>query len=180
MNVDWDAVQIQYEVFHESIENIAAENQISRSLVEYAIEDKGWKRTKLNGQMQQVKDVGDLEEVTDDVINSMGDRLSAINMLKAATMNPRYIALETAILAKAREIVSSITPGTPTAGDQLKKVSEVLDKLRTAAIPNNMAGQHGNGDDGRIVVQIMNTVDLIQQEKEPTPVIEIGSSAGAQ
>jgi len=181
MNVDWDAVQIQYEIFHESVENIASENHLTPTMVEYAIAEKGWKRTKLNGKMQQVKDIGDLEDVTDDVLSAVGERLSAINMLKAATMNPRYISLETSILAKAREIVTSIVSAAPNAGDQLKKVTEILEKLRSAGIPQSVnSGASGDKDDGRVIVQILNTVGGTAVDAEPVIEITDGTSAGAR
>jgi len=180
MNIDWDALQVQYEVFHEPVKTLAEENHVDPVLIEYAVEEKGWKRTPISGVMHKVKDVGDLEEITDDILMAVGDRLAAVNILKAATMNPRYIALETAILAKAREIVMSMMAQGPTAGDQLKKVAEILTSLREYSIPSMAKAKGANEDDGRVVVQIMNTVDLIQSEPEAKPVVEISSSAGAQ
>ena len=98
-------------------------------------------------------------------------------MLKAATMNPRYIALETSILAKAREIVTSLIPSTPNAGDQLKKVAEILEKLREVSIPT-MAKE--GTDDGRVVVQILNTIDLVRDSPDPIPVVAISGSSAEQ
>jgi len=179
MNIDWDAVKVQYEIFHEDVRCLAAENKVNPALIEYAVKERGWKRAPMKGIMHDVKDIYDLEEITDDILNAAGERLTTINMLKAVTMNPKYVALENAIIAKAMEVVNSLMPQAPTAGDQLKKVADLLSSLRAKSIPS--AGVDKSKDDGRVVVQIMNTVDLVQSSKEPTPVVTaIGSSAGAQ
>ncbi len=175
MNIDWDTIRIQYEIFHESVDVLAQENGTTPAMIEYAVQEKGWSRAPMKGMLHDVRDVSTLEQVTDDVIASVAERVSTINVLKNAAMNPRYIALETAIINKAKEIVSALMPQAPTAGDQLKKVTEVLDKLRDRAQP---ATSTGSGSDDRVVVQIMNNIDL--QQQEPKPAIEVhGSSAGA-
>lgn len=180
MNVDWDAIKVQYEIFHEDVRLLAAENKVNPALIEYAVQERGWKRAPMKGIMHEVKDLNNLEELTDEILGAAGDRLTTINMLKAVSMNPKYIALETAIITKALAVVESLMVQAPTAGDQLKKIADVLLSLKQNSIPSaNVAGKNGK-DDGRVIVQIMNTVDLIQSEKEPVPVVQIGPSAGTR
>jgi len=179
MNIDWDAIRVQYELFHEDVEVLAQENGTTAAMIEYAIADKGWRRAPMKGMMHEVRDVAELSDLTDDVLSSVSERMGTINVLKAAAMNPKYIALETAILGKAKEIVSSLMPSAPTAGDQLKKVAEVLQKLREQSIPA-IAGTDQHNDDGRVMVQIMNNVDLIQSEPKKTPVVEISQGSSEE
>lgn len=170
MAVDWEAIRLQYELYNEEAVTLANENDVSLEMVEYAIESQGWKRAPVNGLMSTVGDARNLDSCSEDVMESIQERLSVVNILKSATMNPKYIALETAILNKAREIVHALTPGTANVGDQLKKVAEVLEKLKLASVPPGMR-EDGSGNDNRITVQILNQTQISQEKSPSTEVV---------
>jgi hypothetical protein len=173
--VDWEALRLQYELFHEDPANLAKDNGIDISIVEYAIKEQEWTRAPLKGMLNEVKDIKDLDVLTDDIMDAVRDRLGVLNTLKAVALNPRYVELEMAIVNKAKDIVNSLIPEAPSSSDQLKKVSEVLEKLRAQSIPAIAGGGGMETDDNRVVVQIMNNVDLIQQE--PKPVVQVGDGS---
>ncbi len=168
MAVDWESVKLQYEIYHEKAENLAQENDISMDMLNYAIESQGWKRAPINGLMHEVRDISNLESCSEDVMDSIQERLGIVNVLKSATMNPKYIALETAILVKAKEIVKAIESRAVNSGDQLKKISEVLEKLRLSSIPAALRGEDGGKNDNRITVQILNQAQTQIADQKPS------------
>lgn len=171
MAVDWESVKMQYEIYHEEVNVLAQENDISMEMLNYAIESQEWKRIPMKGLMHSVKDVSNLESCSEDVMDSIQERLGIVNVLKSATMNPKYIALETAILTKAKEIVKGIAAQGVNAGDQLKKISEVLEKLRLSSVPAALRGEEGHGNDNRITVQILNQAQIAKESPSTEVVV---------
>ena len=132
INVDWATVRLQFELYGVSLADLAEQYCISMPMLEYAAEEGGWKRIKVAKAAQQDwHDVEQLQEVGDGLIDDVKQRIRVLQTVKESALSPRYIMLETAILSKAREVIHNIHPDAPLAGQQLKQVSEVLEKLRS-------------------------------------------------
>ena len=159
--VDWDLVKFQYEMFHEPVEVLAEENQVSAKMIRIAINEKGWKRAPVRG-ITEIKDLKDIDEFTDEVMTQMKGRLDVMSLVKLAALNPRYIALETAIIKKAMEITQSILPGSPQAADALQKIAGVLEKLGERNAFAKAKNEAADGESSGITVQILNQIEAAQ------------------
>lgn len=169
MPTDWDLVRVQYELFGEDPTVIAEENDVSLSMVEYAIEDGGWERLPMSSVSSDIKDLTSLEEVTDDLLDAIKQKMSLHQVVKLSAFNPKYTALEAVILSKATEIAKSLNPDQPGAAQQLKTLTEVISSLQSknqVALPS--AQEDGTGS--RLVVQIMNKVSPVEQRSQVTEI----------
>ena len=159
--IDWALLKLQYEVLHEDVETLAVENGTTPRVINYAIRSENWQRVPLTQAIKDWSDIDSLDQLTDSVVEQVTTRLSALALLKQAAMNPRYIALETAIVGKAMEIIRNINSQHPLATTQLKNIAEVFEKLKGANGLLSKAAQDAGGDAEKMVV-------VLQQRFEHT------------
>ena len=159
--VDIAAIQVQYEVLGETDDAICEQFQISKSLLEYMVEQKGWKRLPL-------QETG-VVALTDTVLEDVNARLRAIQYLKQKTLNPRYIALEAILLSKLQNSILAIPQDDPLAIAKLKEATGVFTALR-AIQPG--ANAKGGSDESKpsLTVVIQNKVGMVDSGLEAEPV----------
>lgn len=137
-----------YEILGQSVAELAREHSISEEMLKYAIAEEGWTRVPLKDPMAEVT------QLSDDVVQAVQDRCATLKSMKNAALTPQYIALETEILSKARELVSSLNPDNPLAAQQVKLLTEVLGNLRGQVGDNVSLNEKSKGD-GSLTVRIM-------------------------
>ena len=127
--VDWGLIRVQYETLGCTVAQLADEFQVSESMIRYAIEEEDWKPLPICAAAQDWRDVEQVQDIGEELLTEVQDRLRIIRTVKQSTLSPKYIALETAILGKGLEVIRSIHPENPQAASQLKQITEVLQSL---------------------------------------------------
>lgn len=139
--IDYRLLQLQYEVFGLPIEELSDQFGVSTAILQVIIEEKGWKRRELTDNLP----VGRTDMTPAQIMDQVDDRITQLNTLKKATLNPGYIALETAILGKVLDAVSALNAEHPTSLALLKTAALVFNELRnaggTAASPDGSDGR---------------------------------------
>lgn len=153
-------MQVQYEVLHESIADIALTHNVSESMVEYAIRTHKWERKRLTPTQQSTE----LETVTSD----RQAALEAIHTLRQGVLDPQYIKIEAALVAKAIDIVNGIQATEATASKRLKEVTDILATLRPTK--NMVKDTQANNS---LKLMIMNHVGDINKAQTKHEEIEV-------
>jgi len=157
---NWDLIRIQYELFHTSVPQIAHEHGLSVGLLEHAIEEKGWQRKEIAKKTFDLAEANSLEEITDELLDSVKQRLDIVSILKAEALSPVYIKLELMLLHKAIEITENLSAKSEKAANQLKSLTSSL----AALLAQNSILQRGNevmdDDDKKFIIQILNQVQV--------------------
>lgn len=143
--VDWGLVKLQYEVFGLSEQEIIEDGQVTPTALKYAIEEQGWQRLPTAEALQDYRDLGDLNEVGTSLIDEVQGRLRTLRTIKQAVLSPRYIALETAILGKALDVIQNVDANAPQAAAQIKVLTDVIASLKEQ---NKMVGAGEVGAEG--------------------------------
>lgn len=144
-----EVAKVQYELLNHPVEQIALDNNLPVTVINYAVEHKGWKRRPIG------KALLDIETDEDAVL----DKVTALSILKDATLLPGYIALETAIIQKAMEMVKDLPPELPSSGDVLQKIEKVFTSLagsQSLFARVKAAKEGSSGSDNRLQVVIQN------------------------
>lgn len=173
--IDWDLLQLQYEVLHESVESIAAAHSVSVTTLEYAIDEKGWERKPINDIKDSWDSLDTLEDGIEGVTTALRQRNQLIQLLKVASFNTRYTTLESKAITKLGDIIDDIDSMLPSAPMQMKEVVISLKELK--AMSENSAGLgEGSGEgvgDGRMMVNIINKVEKATEEQATPIEIEV-------
>ena len=170
MQVDWGLLKVLYEINGEEIPTLADEFGIAPSLIEYAAAEGEWQRLPLADATRDWRDLDQLEAVGDELIDEVTKRLRIMRTIKQSALSPQYIALESALLNKAMQLIQAIDPTQPGAATQLKTVSDMVAGLQeknngsTGAAGGDEAGSRG------FTVQVLAQVGCEGQ----------GAKAGAQ
>lgn len=155
-------MQVQYEVLHESVGTIAQEHSISPEMVEYAIEQHNWVQKDLTN---------DEQNTAIDVVNSDHQvTLEAMHTLRQGVLDPHYIKIEGALVAKALSIINGIHASEPTAAKRLKEITEILSTLRPTKA---MQAQTAQSDQG-VKIMIMShvgDVNAVESKREQIEVV---------
>ena len=151
---DWKLLKLQYEVFGESVENLAESSEVSVGAIEYAVEEENWKQKPLAIAIRDWEYSDKLEDVNTGVLDEVKSRLGVLEALKRSALAPQYMAVEAAILNKALEIVRTLENESNAAG-QLKQIAEVIASLKG---DDAKAKADGSEKDG-INIQILNYVE---------------------
>ena len=131
--IDWNLLRIQYELFGETIDSLADQYDTTPAMIQYAVDEKGWQITPLAKAVGEWKEYENLEEMPLGLIEEVRDRMQILFTLKQSTLNPRYIAIETAILGKTQKVIESLNPEDVGAADILKNMTRIFVSLREAA-----------------------------------------------
>ena len=113
--IDWDLLQLQYEVLGETIEAICKEHDLSIGLLNQAIAEKGWKAKEAIATPNFVDDV---EQYTT-YISAHRQKLTA----------PLYTKIEYLILLKSIKVVKAIGEDDIKAPTMLKALAGTLESL---------------------------------------------------
>ena len=176
INIDWSLVQLQYEIFGATIEDLAAEYGMTSHILSYAVESRGWKRSETAaltrtlppaersapGVQTQVVDKAALTE-------SITENQTLLRAIKQSTLSPRYIALEASLLSKCLNLVSNLSDDDPTNATALKLVSDILKSLTDSHHIKAPANDSGSG---AINVSIMSQVKTPDGSATPVEVNE--------
>lgn len=127
--VDWGLIRVQFETLGCSVEQLAEEFGISKSMIQYAIEEENWKQLPICSAVQDWRDVDQVQDIGEELISEVQDRMRIMRTVKQSALSPKYIALETAILGKGLEVIRGIHPESPNAASQLKQITDVLQSL---------------------------------------------------
>ena len=162
-NIDWSLLRLQYELFGETVESLAEQYDTTPAMIQYAVDEKGWQITPLAQAVGKWKTIPDLKDVPPGLLDEVRDRMDILFTLKQSTLNPRYIAIETAILGKAHQVVESLNPEDVSAASVLKSMTDIFVSLREAV---GMGGRKREEvGSGPMQIQILTQVG--QQTQEP-------------
>ena len=176
-NIDWSSIRLQWEVFGEDAKTLAEEYGISPKMVEYAAEENGWSRFPIAETIHAWKGISDPAEINEDLLTDVNTRLKVLQTIRQSVLSPKYIALESAILSRALEIIKTVDPKNETSVDRLKVISEIFKQLMemTGAGPRSKTEE--DEDSGGLSVKILNFVgDKKQYSQEPIEVNIQGQS----
>ena len=168
--IDWGLVKLQYEIFGESVEDLAVQFDTSTRLIDYAIKNENWQRFPIATALSDWRNLDSIEELPPDLVDQVRDRMSILFTLKQSTLNPRYIAIETAILGKAQNIIQNLSPEHPNAAQVLKAIADVFTSLRDAA---GMVGKQQEEEQKGVQVNIMTKVGDKQVLEKPPVAVQI-------
>ena len=147
MSTNWALVKSQYELLNHSVEDIARDNNISTTVVEYAIRNKGWQRLNMSDALHK------LEHSPDE----MDGLIDSLALLKEASLLPQYIAVESAMLAKLEQMVNSAPLGLPAGADIIAKCEKVFSSLAgSQGMLSRVRNKQADEDGGGVKIQIMN------------------------
>ncbi len=130
LNIDWGLVQLQYELFGATAEQLAEEYNTTTRMIEYAIDERNWKRAPLALACQDYSQLSKVEDVSDKLLDEVQKRMLVMRSLKQSALGPRYIALETALLGKCLEMLKSLQADDPNNAAVLRVVSDVMKSLK--------------------------------------------------
>ena len=102
---NWDQIKTQYEILHDSIENIVSEHDISQRVLETVIEEENWVRKKVSEE-----DINDAEK---------------FNSVASTFLDPEITKLRYAVLTKLRDVLANVTEA-----HELKYVADLLTSLQ--------------------------------------------------
>ena len=159
-SIDWGLVKIQYELFGETAQSLAEEYDTTLRMIQYAIDDGGWEPKPIATAITEWQNLDNIEDLPSDMLDQVKDRMSILFTLKQSALNPRYIAIETAILGKAQQVIQNIGPDHPNAAAALKAMAETFHMLREA---NGVGGSKNDEPDNSITVNIQQRVDRAGQ-----------------
>lgn len=151
--IDWTVARMLYEVFGETFEAIAECYEATPRMISYAAEQQNWERLPNVVDSPRVK--GNEDEA---VLDEIQDRLKMLQTVKSSALSPRYIALESAILTKAIEMVNSITQEDVAMAAKLKEAAAILRTLREQNGTSQNAQNGANNGNGSTRVVILNAV----------------------
>lgn len=157
MNLDISMLRVMYEVFCESPQEIAQQLGVSKTIVEYAIEENGFTQTKLAKSAQEWKNA-ELKDTPEDMLTDIRRRLKAVHALKQSALDPKYIRIEVALLTKLQGIVENIQENEPGAAGRLRDVAATYASLREKSAPAEL-GQPEQTPGGGLTINIMGVVD---------------------
>jgi hypothetical protein len=143
-------------------------------MIEYAAEQHAWKRLPIATALNEWKELDSLEDLPPDLMDQVKDRMQILFTLKQSSLNPRYIAIEAALLGKAQLVIETISADHPNAAAVLKSMADLFVSLRETA--TNITSGKDAKDDGKgrtLTVQIAQNVQptLEVGECSPTPQI---------
>jgi hypothetical protein len=171
--VDWTIIRMQYEVFGEDIQTLADTYNVSEKLIEYTAEKQGW--NVIPATNQPPKQWADNPNVEDEVLDEVNQRLRVIQTLRSQAINPQLIAMESALMTKAMEMIQSIDDQDVNASSKLKIASEILKTLREQN-PTTQHQNDKNGDSGTGVrVYVLGAVGSDGQPAAGQVAVEIDS-----
>ena len=144
--IDWDLVQLQYEVLHEAPNDIAEAYGVSVDVIMYAIESRGWDQKPYSESVGSWHDVATLENKTPDIVEALVNKATITQLLKIQNFNSRYVRLESLAISKLQSLITSIDETLPTATDQLKTAVQTLAALKEVS-ERRITGGTASADD---------------------------------
>lgn len=130
--IDTTLLKIQYEIFGESEEALAQQFNLTPKMLKYIVDEKKFRRLPVVKSADEWMN-GDFKDATDDVLDKVKQRLKVLQTLKQQTLNPAYVALETAVLTKLTEVVANISVTEPGAASRLQTVASTIAAMRPEA-----------------------------------------------
>lgn len=131
-NIDWALMRFLFEVHGTSIEEIAADNDISESMVKYVHDKQEWCRSPAADEVRNWTNMPESEDELTQVIQS---KMAVSSLLKQCSLNPRLQILEANVLNKAIEAVAALdfedTP-TPAVVASLQKLGDLVERLKAS------------------------------------------------
>ena len=175
--VDWGLIQIQYETLGSTVEQLSEQFDISEAMIRYAIEEKSWKQMPICAAVQDWRNVEQVQDIGEELITEVQDRMRIMQTVKQSTLGPKYIALETAILGKGLEVIRGIHPDNPNAANQLKAITDVLQSL---AGGKSSGGVNGGNSEAKpsLTVKVMSQVGPECGEAKVAAQVEIANEVG--
>jgi len=173
MTTDYEILRIQFEMFGQSLEEIAEEQGIPLSRLTYAAEAGGWTQSNLPALPDRTSEITKASEIQENLLEDIEDRLKFQHVVKTSSLSPRYVGLEALILNKALEFVKYLAPDQPQGVEKLQKLSTILNSLKEKnATINNNSGKDQAQDGGGLRIAIVNKV-VQTPEGNTTTVVDV-------
>jgi hypothetical protein len=158
---------MQYELFGRSPKELASLHDTQVSVIEYAIEQEGWKPNKAFIQDIALPE-GDmpLNTFSEQVFSATKDKLKLLNAYRQDIFATQYMQLEAVILGKAIELAQSISATNPEAVKQIKILSETLQSMLKH---NDLNATHAAEDEeknGGVTVNIISATQAYAEVKQ--------------
>lgn len=150
---------------------------MSFAALQYAVDEEGWQRPELSVAVADYKHVQKVSDLTDGLLEDVQQRMTALQTLKRDALAPKYIAVEAAILGKAKELIQTLSAENPVAAQQLKSIAELVVNLQTMGGKTGVAGNGGGDDKGATKIVIQNKVSHSDAEEQETTIAISAPSA---
>ena len=155
-NLDWGLLKIQYEIFGETIDSLAEEYDTTPRMIQFAVDEGGWEKKPLANAITEWQNMDNLEAIPPDLIDQVKDRMQILFTLKQSALNPRYIAIETALLGKVQQVVQNLSPDNENAAEILKSIANVFIAMKGVV---GLGERADDKMDNSIKVQVLQRID---------------------
>ena len=125
--IDWDLLRFMYETYGASVESLAHENDTTVRMVEYVMEQQGWKRQIV---AEDARDWTDIKVEDSEMLEVVQEKMNVLSLLKQHALNPKLQALETSLINKAIVVTQALDPNIPSTAESLQKLGNLLEKLK--------------------------------------------------
>lgn len=152
-NMDVELLKLQYEILNFSAEDISKATGINLKIVENEIKEQGWKQwwptDKLFAEANP-EDEQDEAEVfalqTEQYIDTAKRRLAVYTLAKEIHLAQKYLALESSLVKKAKEIIDEIKSGDAEAAAKMSRLyKDMTSKNPMQALQSIQFGEDEGG-----------------------------------
>lgn len=175
LNIDWGLLQLQYELFGATEEELAEEYDTTTRMIKYAAEERNWKRAPLALACQDYSQLDTVENISDTLLDEVQKRMVVMRSLKQSALGPRYIALETALLGKCQDMLKQLQPDDPNNATLLRTVAEVFKSLSER---NYGKAKEAEEQTKGLTINIKNKIDSTEESNKHVTV-EVDGTAVA-
>jgi hypothetical protein len=159
MTTDYEILRIQFEMFGQSLEQIAEEQGIPLSRLMYAAEAGGWAQSNLPALPDRIDEAQDADSLQTQLLEDIEERLNFQHLVKTSSLSPRYVGLEAIILSKALEFTKSLCVDQPQAVEKLQKLAKILNDLKEKnATINRNTGKDAEAGGGGLRISVISKV----------------------
>lgn len=173
LNIDWGLLQLQYEMFHATADELAEEYGTTPRMIDYYAQERGWVRSPLAVVAQDYSKVDPSDK--DSISSSIQENTRLLHSLKQSTLNPRYVALEAAILGKCLALVKNLETDNPLTATALKSVSDILKSLKE--VQSGKSGAESQEREGFKLI-VMNQIGTKSEDSREAVAIEYNQPPG--
>jgi hypothetical protein len=145
--IDWDLVQLQFEVLHESPVDLAEAYNVSVEAIHYAIDTRGWKQKPYSDVVESWKDLDTIENKTDGIIHALKQRNNIIQLLKIQNFNARYTQLEAKAISKISNLMDNIDDASKDAPSMIRELVNAVKDLKSLSAPDSTTKSTEEDDD---------------------------------
>lgn len=151
--IDTELLKLQYEILNLSAQDISDKTGMPLSVIEKEIENQGWKKwwpdDKPFAEAEPDDEMEDAEVFalqSDQFIDKAKRRLAVYTLAKEIHLAQKYLALESSLVDKAKDIIEKIGDGDAEAAAKMSRLyKDMTSKNPMAALQSISFGEEEGG-----------------------------------